>query len=186
MAWKTRTLLLFIPQNTLAFFRCIMFSSWKKRKFEWKTTDYLTKEDQRDRWLQEWHCFLPQNMNNYDESELSKLGRHLYWTNQNECELEQLIKVVNDLPKLIVHIIEGQCEQGQLDLFGHLKVFEPVTLSSNELFLPVAVVIRYVSFNKLKCFHDILRRFNWKVVTILYYENGIGRNLMGRCWSAAV
>ena len=70
--------------------------------------------------------------------------------------------------KLIVHIIhEGQCEQGQLDLFGHLKVFEPVTLSSNELFLPAADVIRYVSFNKLKCFHDILRRFNWKVVTIL-------------------
>lgn len=52
------------PKTLLLFFRCIMFSSWKKRKFEWKTTDYLTKEDQRDRWLQAWHCFLPQNMNN--------------------------------------------------------------------------------------------------------------------------
>ena len=77
-----------------------------------------------------------------------KVGTTLI-TNQNECELEQLIKVVNDLPKLIVHIIEGQCEQGQLDLFGHLKVFEPVTLSTNELFLPAADVIRYVSFSKL-------------------------------------
>ena len=48
-----------------------------------------------------------------------------------------------------MHIIEGQCEQGQLDLFGQLKVFEPVTLSSNERFLPAADVIRYVSFNKL-------------------------------------
>ena len=42
-----------------------------------------------------------------------KVGTTLM-TNQNiianECELEQLIKVVNDLPKLIVHIIEGQCE----------------------------------------------------------------------------
>ena len=66
-----------------------------------------------------------------------------------------------------MHIIEGQCEHEQLDLFGHLKVFEPVTLSTNELFLPAADVIRYVSFSKLSCFHYIVRRFNWKVVTIL-------------------
>ena len=77
-----------------------------------------------------------------------KVGTTLI-TNQNECELEQLIKVVNDLPKLISHIIEGQCEYEQMGLFGHLKVIEPVTLSTNELFLPAADVIRYVSFSKL-------------------------------------